>query len=218
MPDRPGAADPRARAESIEGESLPARHAVAWRDGDNLIEGVVDLAFEADGKWTVVEFKTNEELTRFFELRDAGGVVWEGDGGGDGQPTAVVLMRISVDTCVDAARSCRIAPEPYRFSCRPELTGHERVPTGGRPARRTKKNRRHPIANRRRHALSVTGRRQPANAGYIQPASPAARKDYQSRGGGPIASGKCACRESRQAGRAVPTIRIGARARAHERA
>ena len=35
---------------------------VAWRDGDNLIEGVVDLAFEAEGKWMVVDFKTDEQI------------------------------------------------------------------------------------------------------------------------------------------------------------
>ncbi|HEV3215172.1 MAG TPA: UvrD-helicase domain-containing protein [Vicinamibacterales bacterium] len=35
---------------------------VAWRDGDRLIEGVVDLAFEEDDRWTLVDFKTDEEI------------------------------------------------------------------------------------------------------------------------------------------------------------
>ena len=35
---------------------------VAWRDGNLLIEGVIDLAFEQAGSWTVVDFKTDEEF------------------------------------------------------------------------------------------------------------------------------------------------------------
>ena len=35
---------------------------VAWRDGDRLIEGVVDLAFEEEDRWTLVDFKTDEEI------------------------------------------------------------------------------------------------------------------------------------------------------------
>ena len=67
---------------------------VAWRDGDNLIEGVVDLAFEAEGKWTVVDFKTDEELTRFSNYAMQIGLYGKGDARGDGQETSVVLMRI----------------------------------------------------------------------------------------------------------------------------
>jgi ATP-dependent exoDNAse (exonuclease V) beta subunit len=35
---------------------------IAWRDGDTLIEGVIDLAFEDDTGWLVIDFKTDEEL------------------------------------------------------------------------------------------------------------------------------------------------------------
>ena len=36
---------------------------VAWRDPDGLlVEGVVDLAFEHDELWTVIDFKTDEEF------------------------------------------------------------------------------------------------------------------------------------------------------------
>ena len=31
--------------------------------GGTLIEGVVDLAFDADGSWTVVDYKTDRTLT-----------------------------------------------------------------------------------------------------------------------------------------------------------
>jgi ATP-dependent helicase/nuclease subunit A len=35
---------------------------VMWREGDRLIEGVVDLAFEEGDRWTLVDFKTDEEF------------------------------------------------------------------------------------------------------------------------------------------------------------
>jgi len=36
---------------------------VAWRDADgSLIEGIVDLAFEQGQEWTIIDFKTDEEL------------------------------------------------------------------------------------------------------------------------------------------------------------
>jgi ATP-dependent exoDNAse (exonuclease V) beta subunit len=35
---------------------------IAWRHGDALIEGVIDLAFEEETRWTLVDFKTDEEF------------------------------------------------------------------------------------------------------------------------------------------------------------
>jgi ATP-dependent helicase/nuclease subunit A len=35
---------------------------IAFYEGDKLIEGVVDLAFEEEGRWTLVDFKTDEEV------------------------------------------------------------------------------------------------------------------------------------------------------------
>jgi ATP-dependent exoDNAse (exonuclease V) beta subunit len=36
---------------------------IGWRDADGLlIEGVIDLAFEHAGSWTVIDFKTDEEF------------------------------------------------------------------------------------------------------------------------------------------------------------
>jgi ATP-dependent helicase/nuclease subunit A len=32
-------------------------------DGGIMMEGVVDLAFEEDGRWIVVDYKTDRELT-----------------------------------------------------------------------------------------------------------------------------------------------------------
>jgi ATP-dependent exoDNAse (exonuclease V) beta subunit len=33
-----------------------------------LVEGVVDLAFEEDGRWTVVDFKTDQDIEPHLEL------------------------------------------------------------------------------------------------------------------------------------------------------
>jgi ATP-dependent exoDNAse (exonuclease V) beta subunit len=35
---------------------------IAWRNGETLIEGVIDLAFEDGKRWTLVDFKTDEEF------------------------------------------------------------------------------------------------------------------------------------------------------------
>jgi ATP-dependent exoDNAse (exonuclease V) beta subunit len=35
---------------------------VAWCDGERLVEGVIDLAFEDQDRWTLVDFKTDEEI------------------------------------------------------------------------------------------------------------------------------------------------------------
>jgi ATP-dependent exoDNAse (exonuclease V) beta subunit len=35
---------------------------IAWRNGETLIEGVIDLAFEEGKRWTLVDFKTDEEF------------------------------------------------------------------------------------------------------------------------------------------------------------
>jgi ATP-dependent exoDNAse (exonuclease V) beta subunit len=40
---------------------------VAWRQPDGaLVEGVLDLAFEDAGGWTVVDFKTDAEIAAEF--------------------------------------------------------------------------------------------------------------------------------------------------------
>ena len=35
---------------------------VAWRDGEQLLEGVIDLAFEEADRWTLIDFKTDDEI------------------------------------------------------------------------------------------------------------------------------------------------------------
>ena len=59
-----------------------------------MIEGVVDLAFEVDGKWTVVDFKTDEELTRFSHYAMQVGLYGKAMEAATGHKTVVVLMKI----------------------------------------------------------------------------------------------------------------------------
>ena len=59
-----------------------------------LIEGVVDLAFEEGKRWTLVDFKTDEELTRFSNYAMQIGLYGKAMQAATGQTTSVVLMRI----------------------------------------------------------------------------------------------------------------------------
>src|SRR5262249_24725489 len=52
------------RARAAAGRGLCRRESpvICTLDDGTLIEGFVDLAFEEDGKWTVVDFKTDREI------------------------------------------------------------------------------------------------------------------------------------------------------------
>ena len=53
----------RARQASKEGRCRRETPVTLWLDEDGmLVEGIVDLAFQEDGVWTVVDFKTDHEL------------------------------------------------------------------------------------------------------------------------------------------------------------
>jgi ATP-dependent exoDNAse (exonuclease V) beta subunit len=54
------------RARQASANGLCRREVpVSWREpGGNLVEGVVDLAFRQGETWTIVDFKTDEELRR----------------------------------------------------------------------------------------------------------------------------------------------------------
>ena len=61
--DCAGAADSPARPHSRRKRiAAVVKRPCAWRDGERLIEGVVDLAFEEEDRWTLVDFKTDEEI------------------------------------------------------------------------------------------------------------------------------------------------------------
>jgi ATP-dependent exoDNAse (exonuclease V) beta subunit len=69
---------------------------VAWRDGSgSLVEGVVDLAFEKGGEWTVVDFKTDEEFRgNEAAYRRQVGMYAAAIQSANGAPVAAVLMRV----------------------------------------------------------------------------------------------------------------------------
>jgi ATP-dependent exoDNAse (exonuclease V) beta subunit len=87
---------------------LLRRAAVAARDGrcrretplavrldDLLVEGVVDVAFEEKGSWTVVDFKSDVELAgRLEEYRRQVGLYVEAVGRATGRPAQGVLLRV----------------------------------------------------------------------------------------------------------------------------
>ena len=67
---------------------------ISWRHDDRLIEGVVDLAFEEEGQWTLVDFKTDEELADEAPYRRQLGLYALAVGAASGQPVSAFLMRV----------------------------------------------------------------------------------------------------------------------------
>jgi ATP-dependent exoDNAse (exonuclease V) beta subunit len=69
---------------------------VAIREPDgSLLEGALDLAFEDDGGWTVVDFKTDAELTApLARYRRQVGLYASVVARATGRPVAAVLMRL----------------------------------------------------------------------------------------------------------------------------
>ena len=69
---------------------------ITWRDYEGLlIEGVIDLAFERAGAWTVIDFKTDEEF-RGDEpaYRRQVGMYAAAINAANGAPVAALLMRV----------------------------------------------------------------------------------------------------------------------------
>jgi len=52
----------RARRADARGACRRETPVTLTLDDDTLVEGVVDLAFEEDGRWTVVDYKTDREI------------------------------------------------------------------------------------------------------------------------------------------------------------
>ena len=67
---------------------------VSWRDGERLIEGVVDLAFEEEGEWTLVDFKTDEELADKGPYQRQLGMYALAVGATTAKPVSAFLMRV----------------------------------------------------------------------------------------------------------------------------
>ena len=76
---------------------LPARTPVTLTlDDGTLVEGVVDLAFEEDGAWTIVEYKTDREIAASGEeqYRRQLGAYASAVARATGQPASGILVRI----------------------------------------------------------------------------------------------------------------------------
>ena len=69
---------------------------IAWRDSEgSLIEGAIDLAFERAGSWTVIDFKTDEELRADEPVyRRQVGMYAAAINAANGSPVAALLMRV----------------------------------------------------------------------------------------------------------------------------
>jgi ATP-dependent exoDNAse (exonuclease V) beta subunit len=67
---------------------------IAWRDGETLFEGVMDLAFEEDAGWVVVDFKTDEELRGDGRAERQVGLYAAAVMQATGRPAAGVVVRI----------------------------------------------------------------------------------------------------------------------------
>jgi ATP-dependent helicase/nuclease subunit A len=60
-----------------------------------LIEGIADIAFQEDGAWTVIDFKTDRELeTRLDTYRRQVGLYADAISQATGQPCTAILMRV----------------------------------------------------------------------------------------------------------------------------
>jgi ATP-dependent exoDNAse (exonuclease V) beta subunit len=96
-------------AQAVFAHPLIRRAARAERDGrcrretpvtlrqpdGALVEGVVDLAFREDGRWTVVDFKTDLELSHGLPLyRQQVGLYARAIATATGEPVTAILMRI----------------------------------------------------------------------------------------------------------------------------
>ena len=85
----------RARAAFTRGECLREVLVTLRDDDDTLVEGVVDLAFMEDDHWTVVDFKTDQELDVALDVyRRQVALYAEMVGAATGQPVSPLLMRV----------------------------------------------------------------------------------------------------------------------------
>jgi ATP-dependent exoDNAse (exonuclease V) beta subunit len=65
------------------------------KDGDALIEGIADLAFEEDGRWTVIDFKTDAEIAGRLDMyKRQVGIYARAVSAATGKPAAGVLVQV----------------------------------------------------------------------------------------------------------------------------
>ena len=85
----------RARAAMARGECRREEPVAGRDDGGTLVEGVVDLAFREAGAWTVVDFKTDQELDAEVErYRRQVALYAELIARATGEPATPLLLRV----------------------------------------------------------------------------------------------------------------------------
>jgi ATP-dependent helicase/nuclease subunit A len=85
----------RARAAQAIGKCRRETPVTLREDHGDLVEGVVDLAFEENGTWTVVDFKTDTELAgRLDSYRRQVGIYAEAIKQATGKGVVGVLFRV----------------------------------------------------------------------------------------------------------------------------
>ena len=67
---------------------------VSWYHGERLVEGVVDLAFEEEGRWTLLDFKTDEEVEANTSYQRQLGLYALAVETACGKPVSALLLRI----------------------------------------------------------------------------------------------------------------------------
>ena len=85
----------RARAAAARGECRRETPITLSREGGELIEGVIDLAFREDGAWTLVDFKTDREIEKELgPYQRQLGVYAEAIALTTGDPVTACLLRV----------------------------------------------------------------------------------------------------------------------------
>jgi ATP-dependent exoDNAse (exonuclease V) beta subunit len=85
----------RARAADARGECRRETPITLREDDGTLVDGVVDLAFREDARWTVVDYKTDREITDAFEAYERQVALYaRAIAVAMGEPASAVLMRV----------------------------------------------------------------------------------------------------------------------------
>ena len=83
------------RARAARADRCRREVPVTWRNGKGtIIEGFIDLAFRENGRWTIVDFKTDEEMRRAANYAAQVDLYAKAVRASTGEDTVGILMRI----------------------------------------------------------------------------------------------------------------------------
>ena len=85
----------RARSAQARGDCRRETPVTLREDDGSLVDGIVDLAFREEGAWTVVDYKTDREVTDAFDAYERQVALYaRGIALATGEPASAVLMRV----------------------------------------------------------------------------------------------------------------------------